>query len=254
MIATESHSSSAFSSWCVLKTRVLPRSRISRNADLSSATLTGSRPANGSSISEHVGVVEDGRDELDLLLVALREPLGPAVGDVADPESPEPGQCVRARPAPRDVVERREEHELVEDAHPPVQAALLGHVAPGPARPVRRLAVEPGHGSRVGAEETEDDPHRRRLAGSVRAEETEDLAAPDRERDAVERLDLPEPLPQPVDAKTHGLVQLPPNKCSTHAPPSVETRRVDRMGRTSQRPGPTRPKWLLQSAAGRSGP
>ena len=152
---------------------------------------------------DHVGVVEDGRDELHLLLVPLRERLGPPVGDIADPESPEPRERVRARPAPRDVVERREEHELVEHAHPPVQAALLGHVAPGPSRPVRRLAVEPGDGSLVGAEQAEDDPHRRRLPGAVRAEEAEHLAAFDREGDAVERLNLPEPLLQPLDSKTH---------------------------------------------------
>ena len=69
---------------------------------------------------DHVGVVEHGGDELDLLLVALRERLRPSIGDIADPESAKPGDRVRAGPAPRDVIERREEHELVEDAHPSV--------------------------------------------------------------------------------------------------------------------------------------
>ena len=50
MIATESHSSSACSSWWVLNTTVLPRSRISVKAALSNATLTGSSPEKGSSI------------------------------------------------------------------------------------------------------------------------------------------------------------------------------------------------------------
>ena len=55
MIATESHRASACSSWWVLNTSVLPVSRSSRKADLSSATLTGSRPTNGSSISSTSG-------------------------------------------------------------------------------------------------------------------------------------------------------------------------------------------------------
>ena len=43
------------SSWWVLNTIVLPRSRISRKASLSIATLTGSRPTNGSSMSSTSG-------------------------------------------------------------------------------------------------------------------------------------------------------------------------------------------------------
>ncbi len=75
---------------------------------------------------DHVGVVEHGRDELDLLLVALRERLGSSVGDIADPESAEPREGVRARPAPRDVIERREEHELVEHAIRPYRPRSSG--------------------------------------------------------------------------------------------------------------------------------
>ena len=49
-MAIDSHSSSTVSIWCVLKIRVLPRSRISRNASFSSRTFTGSSPVNGSSM------------------------------------------------------------------------------------------------------------------------------------------------------------------------------------------------------------
>ena len=54
--------------------------------------MTGSSPVNGSSISSTSGLVEDGRDELDLLLVALRELLGPPVGVLGDAEAGQPGQ------------------------------------------------------------------------------------------------------------------------------------------------------------------
>ncbi len=54
-IATDSHSASATSIWCVEKTTVRPRSRSSRNASRSSITLTGSSPVNGSSMSSTCG-------------------------------------------------------------------------------------------------------------------------------------------------------------------------------------------------------
>ena len=54
------------------------------------AAFTGIEPGEGLVHDEDVGVVEDGRDELDLLLVALRQALGGAVRVVADPEPAQP--------------------------------------------------------------------------------------------------------------------------------------------------------------------
>ena len=87
--------------------------------------------------------------------------------------------------------------------HPRVEAALLGQVAP--RRPRQRPAVgaAPGHRPGVGREHAEDDPHRRRLAGAVRAEEAEHLAAGDLEREAVERDDVAEALVETVDGQGH---------------------------------------------------
>ena len=51
------------------------------------ARLTGSSPVNGSSISSTSGSMEDGRDELDLLLVALAQLLGPPLGVIRDAEA-----------------------------------------------------------------------------------------------------------------------------------------------------------------------
>ena len=78
----------------------------------------------------------------------------------------------------RHAVEAGEELELLEDAHPRVQAALLGQVAPGRAREAVALDAAPGDPAGVGLEHAERDPHRRRLAGAVGAEEAEHLALP----------------------------------------------------------------------------
>ena len=148
---------------------------------------------------QDVGIVEDRRDVLDLLLVALRQAVRLAVREFGDPEAPEPGEGLLASACPRHPVQRREVDQLVDDRHARVETALLGHVAPHTSRPGLRLAILPGHGPRVGPEEAEDDPHRRRLAGPVRAQEPVDLARPDGQADAVEGLDLAERLLQAID-------------------------------------------------------
>ena len=80
---------------------------------------------------QHLRVVQDRGDELDLLLVALGQLLGPAPREVLGPE---PRAATPAPRASRDVrghaLQPGEEHELLQDPHPRVQAALLGQVAP----------------------------------------------------------------------------------------------------------------------------
>ena len=46
---------------------------------------------------EDVGVVEDRGDVLDLLLIALRQAFGGAVGVLGDPEAGEPGEGLSTR-------------------------------------------------------------------------------------------------------------------------------------------------------------
>ena len=89
-IAIDSHIASTVSIWWVEKISVLPASRSSRNASRRSATFTGSRPGERLVHEQDLRVVEDRRDQLDLLLVALRQLLGPALGEVRDAEPGEP--------------------------------------------------------------------------------------------------------------------------------------------------------------------
>ena len=154
---------------------------------------------------QDVRVLEDRGDELDLLLVALREGLGPTVCVVADAEASEPLERVAAGPPARHAVERGEEDELIEDEHPRVEPSFLGHVAPGLPRPIAGRASGPGDGPGVRLQEAEDDAHRGRLAGAVGAEEPEHLAGSDRECDAIERLHIAESLPKVDDLQAHAV-------------------------------------------------
>jgi hypothetical protein len=87
-------------------------------------------------------------------------------------------------------VQRGEVGQLVADAHLRIQPALLRHVAEAGARVEIDRPAAPAHLAAVGLEHAEDDPHRRRLAGAVRADEAEELARLDLEREPVERDDV----------------------------------------------------------------
>ena len=128
--------------------------------------------------------------ELHALLVAERQLL-----DAVAARSVNPSRSIQ-RPA--DVggraglhpVQPRQVDELVAHAHLRVQAALLGHVAePRAGLEVDRPALEQ-HLTAVGGEHAEHDPHGGRLAGPVRADEAEHLAALDGEGDPVEGDDV----------------------------------------------------------------
>ena len=116
--------------------------------------------------------------ELRALLVAERQRLRAAVGDLGEAEALEPLVGRRARPRAVDAVQAGEVDELVGDAHLRVQPALLRHVAePRASGRVDRPAL-PADLAAVGLEHAEHDPHRRRLARAVRPDEAEELAGP----------------------------------------------------------------------------
>ena len=125
---------------------------------------------------QHVRSVQHRRDELDLLLVPLRKLLGPPIRVLGDPEAGQPGERLALRAVGGVAVQRRVVDELVEDVHPRVQAALLGQIAPRPPRQLADRPTVPADLAGVGPDDAEADPHRGRLAGTVGAEEAEDLA------------------------------------------------------------------------------
>ena len=128
---------------------------------------------------EHLGIRDQRLGEPDALPVPLRQPRDqpvPHVGDLAalqhlaDPAAPL---------APADALHVRDEVEVRGDRHVAVERDVLGQVA-DPAPHLERLLehVEAGHpgGPARGRHEAGEDPHGRRLAGAVRAEEADDLA------------------------------------------------------------------------------
>ena len=127
---------------------------------------------------QDLGLVEDRGDELDLLLVALRQLLGAPVRRIRGCGSGPASACasLRAR-SRRRAVQRGEVDELVEDRHPRIQPALLGEVAPRPAGQLGAGRAVPADLAGVRLEDAETDPHRGRLAGAVGAEEAEDRPA-----------------------------------------------------------------------------
>ena len=121
--------------------------------------------------------MEDRRDELDLLLVALAELLGAAVREVRD-RGTVSSQCRAWAPGPvtRQAIERGEVDQLLEDRHPRVQATLLREVAPRATRQLGRRGAVPADLALVGVQDAQADAHRRGLARAVGAEEAEDPA------------------------------------------------------------------------------
>ncbi len=165
-------------------------------------------------------VVEDRRDQLDLLLVALAELFGLALGQVGHAQAMEPGEGVAPGDVARHAVERGEEHQLIEDDHPRIQPALLGQVAPRRPWQLARVGAVPQDPAAVRGQDADRDSHRRRLAGPVRAEEAEDLAGRHLERQPVEGHDGPEGLVEVVDLETHRprIARLGPGRARTMVP------------------------------------
>jgi hypothetical protein len=152
---------------------------------------------------QDVRVVQDPRDELDLLLVALAQLIGTAARVVRDPETCEPVPGPRRGVRPSEPVKRAEEDKLIEDLHPWIQPAVLGQVSPRALGRASGCLAVPRHGTLVGVEDVEDDAHGRGLPGPVRAEESEDLPGLDGEADPVERHDVVEAFAEPVDDERH---------------------------------------------------
>ena len=135
---------------------------------------------------DHIRLVHQGAGESELLLHAAGQPIGQArskLGELRDLEQPL---------APRGVVDNAvdlgEERDVLVDAEIAVQAEALRQVADlGCDRAVLLHRIVAGHadGAAVGMQQAAQQPDARRLAGAVRADEPEHLAAGDLERQVV---------------------------------------------------------------------
>ncbi len=94
----------------------------------------------------------------------------------------------------RQTVKSRDPYEEIADPHVAVEPTFLRHVSPAAVIGIRHRAPAPGEHARVGLQHTEDDPHERRLAGPVRAEQADDTTGGNLEVDLVEHDLGPEAL------------------------------------------------------------
>ena len=150
---------------------------------------------------QQVGFVEKGECQLHSLLVAAGKALhgvGSAVGE-AEPLEPGvggAGRCGGGEAGKSGVVDK-----VVAHLHPLVHTALGGHVAEALAGDgVDRVAL-PADRPVVDGEQPHDGSHGGGLAGAIRAEEADDLAALNCEADPVERQQRAEPFGDLVDRK-----------------------------------------------------
>ena len=180
MSAIESHSRSTVSIWWLERTSVLPWRR--RSTNTSRIRLTAHRVEAGERLVEdqHLGVVEDGGDELRLLLHALAELVELAVAPRREAHALQPRRQAARRFRPRHALEGGEEQQLLLQRHARVEPALLGHVPDA-------VAGLPGRRARRGSRSCPRPGRRmfmtmRRVVvfpGPVRAQEAEGAAAGD---------------------------------------------------------------------------
>jgi hypothetical protein len=115
--------------------------------------------------------VDQRRSQLNALLVAVGEVLEPRPRPVAQPEALQQRLGTPPGVPGREPVVPAEVDQLVDDAHPRVEAALLGHVPEPQACLGVNSGAAPAHLAGVWRGEAEDAAHRRGLAGPVGAEE-----------------------------------------------------------------------------------
>ena len=161
----------------------------------------GVEPGEGFVEHQQVGFVEKGERQLHALLVAAGQALHGVAGAVGKAQPLEPGVggacCGRSGEAGESGVV----DEVVAHLHALVHAALCRHVAEALAGKGVDRVVLPGDRPVVEGQQPHDCAHGGGLAGTVGAEEADDLAAIHCEADPVERQQRAEPFGDVVDGK-----------------------------------------------------
>ena len=146
---------------------------------------------------QHGRPVEERADDLDLHPLAQRELPNRLAHEVADLEQLDQLVPRLEELLARDAVDRAVELERVERRQVPLELVAVAHdqrdAAQEVALALRGHVAEHARLAGGDVEQPREHLQRRRLAGAVRAEEADDLAGRDVERDAVDGLDLPHP-------------------------------------------------------------
>ena len=130
--------------------------------------------------------MNDRRDKLNFLLVSFGEFFDLAFLVCQQIEPAKPSQRLIARLRTFHPANFGKVEDGVEQLALPVQSSLFRQVADLIAQSAGKWPAVIGDRPSVRFENIQDDPDRRRLSRSIRAEKTEDFAAPDIERDVVD--------------------------------------------------------------------
>src|SRR3989442_5876691 len=150
-------------------------------------------------------LVQQRRDELDLLLHPFGELVDAAQAPGAESHALQPRECARPRGTALDAPHLGEEDQYVQHPHLAVQPTLLGEI-PDARRVIARAAGVPEqpHRARVGQDDVQNHADRGGLARAVRPEESVDHARRNRERQAVDGRVAREPLGHAVEHEDRG--------------------------------------------------
>ena len=136
---------------------------------------------------QDLGIVEQGLDELDLLLHALREFVRLLLVPPAEAELLEPGHHPPLRLGGLDPLEFSHEDEEFFHDHPLVEASLFRHVADAVAERLVGLVTQDQHFPGVRTDDVHGHTDRRGLAGPVRPEQAKHRAHRHFEVEALDR-------------------------------------------------------------------
>ena len=151
---------------------------------------------------QHARPVDEPERDVEPAPHPARVGLDDAVGRVGDPDELQQLVGARVQAAAAHPLDAALEHQVLAAGAVLVDARVLRHVADRAAHGVRLAAdvvARDRGGALVGVRERHEHADGRRLARAVRAEQPEDLAFADVERDAVERLNLAVALAQCLD-------------------------------------------------------
>ena len=139
-------------------------------------------------------IVHQGRGQLDSLLIPVGQIVEASCCTIGQPQCIKPPVGRHSRPRGGKAGQPAKEQELVTHPHARIETALLRHVTePAPDVGVDRPAIPPRLAA-VGRHQPEDDPHRRRLASTVRPHEPGEAACRGPESALVECLYAAIPL------------------------------------------------------------
>ena len=181
MIATRSQTCSTSVRRWEFRNTAAPRSAAARTMPRTSTRPTGSSAEVGSSRTISAGSPSSAVAEPEALLHALRELADEVARPVGEADHPEAPRRRRPGGAPRGMpIELGVERQHLARLEPRLVAEQLRQVADLAAgREVAHRGAEHLGGARRRAGQPEQQLDGRRLAGAVRTEEAEDLAAPD---------------------------------------------------------------------------